>query len=125
MYTQCHASHFLGGALSAALLGCFRGFCPPAFGAPFEFKPFLSFRACKSSRTVMREVPSLSTGVTLLLLLFIMVCNMGCLNMGWEQGSSGKGQWGKAPLHLHNHSGQSPHLPLHLLNCCHPHHQGS
>ena len=43
----------------------------------------------------MREVPSLITGVTSLLLLFIMVRYMGCLNMGWEQGSSGGGQWGK------------------------------
>ena len=44
--------------------------------------------------TVMRKVPSLITGITLLLLLFIMVCNTGCLNMWWEQGSSGGGQWG-------------------------------
>ena len=40
------------------------------------------------------EVPSLITGVTSLLLLFIMVHNTGCLNMWWEQGSSGGGWWG-------------------------------
>ena len=80
--------------LPVAPSGCFGGFCPPVFGAPFEFKPFLSSQGLQVDWIVPQDVPGLVTGIAPLLLLFIVVCNTGCFNMQWEQGSSGGGQWG-------------------------------
>ena len=98
-----------------AFLGCFGGFCPPIFSAPFKFKPFLSFRACKWMGQSTQEVPSLIRGITSLLLLFIMVCNTGCFNSVVGAGR----QWWRVMgnLNIHNHLDQSLHLPLHPPNC--------
>ena len=55
---DAHASYFVGGVLSVALSGCFGGFCPPVFSTPFEFKPFLSFRAFRWTGQSVRNALS-------------------------------------------------------------------
>ena len=86
MHLTFWEEHFLQpfwAALGASVL--------PHLVPPLSLNP--SYPSGPASRwdSHVREVPSLITGVTSLLLLFIMVCNMGCLNMQWEQGSSGGG----------------------------------
>ena len=123
-YACCRTSHFLGGALSVALSGCLgasillHSVPPLSLNLSYLSEPVSGQgshgRSAQSHHRCNITAPAVHNGT-----------QYGLPSHGVGAGKQWQRAMRKAPLHLHNCSGQSPCLPLHHLNHCRPYHQGS